>query len=85
MNIGRYAVSTDLLGDVYEAMNSIRKIARRIDDPKLNQAMIDLEKAVDVLPKVLTIGVSVEYEKGLNAIAGGGYSGKTMSWGKRYF
>lgn len=85
MNIGRYAVSTDLLGDIYDAMDSIRKIARRIDDPKLDEAMIDLKKAVDALPHTLTIGVSVEYEKGLNAIAGGGYSGKAMSLGKRYF
>ena len=83
MNIGRYAVSTVLLGDIYDAMDSIRKIARRIDDPELDKAMKDLEKAVDALPRTLTIDVSVEYEEGLKAIAGGGYSGKTMSLGRR--
>lgn len=83
MNIGRYAVSTDLLCDIYGAMDSIRKIAQRIDNSKLNQAMKDLEKAVDALPRTLTIDVSVEYEEGLKAIAGGGYSGRTMSLGRR--
>lgn len=50
MNIGRYAVSTDLLGDIYDAMDSIRKIARRIDDPKLDEAMIDLKKQLILFP-----------------------------------
>ena len=50
MNIGRYAVSTDFLGDIYDAMDSIRKIARRIDDPKLDEAMIDLKKQLILFP-----------------------------------
>lgn len=83
MNIGRYAVSTDLLVDIYGAMGSIRKIARRIDDPELNQVMEDLEKAVDALPQTLTIDVSVEYEEGLNTVAGGAYSGRVMSFRRK--
>lgn len=85
MNIGRYAISDSLVDDIYDTMGSIHKIARRIDDPELNLAMKDLKKSVDALPRNITIDVSVEYEKGLKAIAGGGYSGKTMSLEKRFF
>lgn len=83
MNIGRYAISDYLVDDIYDTMGSIRKIARRIDDPELNLAMKDLEKAVDALPRNITIDVSVEYEKGLKSIASGGYSGRIMSLGRR--